>query len=191
MVYAKEGELAGPGAPIVSILDLRRVKVVAEVPETYLGKVRKGDEVLINLPALNQEVAARVTLLGRTINAANRTFSVEAELTNSSGLLKPNLLAEIKFRDQIIKDAIVVPLYLVQQEVGGDQFVMVTDTTDKGLIARKMYVTTGISYNDRAVIEQGLQAGEQLIMEGAQDVSDGEPIEIVEQQAALTEKNGK
>ena len=153
--------------------------------------VRKGDEVLINLPALNQEVAARVTLLGRTINAANRTFSVEAELTNSSGLLKPNLLAEIKFRDQIIKDAIVVPLYLVQQEVGGDQFVMVTDTTDKGLIARKMYVTTGISYNDRAVIEQGLQAGEQLIMEGAQDVSDGEPIEIVEQQAALTEKNGK
>ena len=84
-----------------------------------------------------------------------------------------------------------MPLYLVQQEVGGDQFVMVTDTTDKGLIARKMYVTTGISYNDRAVIEQGLQAGEQLIMEGAQDVSDGEPIEIVEQQAALTEKNGK
>lgn len=191
MLYLKEGELAGPGAPIISILDVRRVKVEAEVPEKYLGTIHKGDQVQISFPALNQEVTARVTLLGRTINSANRTFSVEAELPNPSGILKPNLLAEIKFRDQAIANALVVPLYLVQQEVGGDQFVMVSDSTATGMIAKKVYVTTGVTYNDQAVVDQGLKAGLRLIVEGAQDVSNGEAIEIVEQQAALTEKNGK
>ena len=50
--------------------------VVADVPENYLGKIKKGDVVNIHFPALNQGVEARITLIGRKIHASNRTFKI-------------------------------------------------------------------------------------------------------------------
>jgi len=46
--FASAGEVAGPGTPIVEILDSRKVKVKADVPEQYLATIRKGQKVKLN-----------------------------------------------------------------------------------------------------------------------------------------------
>ncbi len=180
MLFLKEGEMAAPGSPIVQILNTRLVKVVAEVPDRFLGKVKRGDRVKILFPAIDREELARVTLIGRTINPANRTFTVEVEIPNREGILKPNLLAEMQFKDEEIPESIVVPLYLVQQEVGGNKYMFVRDKNDQGDIAKKVLVTTGLSYNDQIIISEGVSEQDELIIEGALGLSDQEPIEIVE-----------
>lgn len=178
MVSAKAGEMTGPGTPILMILNTSRVKVVADVPETYLRSVRKGETVSIKFPSINEEKQARVSLIGSFINASNRTFAVEAELPNPSGMLKPNLLALMLINDHSEKDAIVVPIELVQQEIGGKDYVFIKKDMPEGSIAQKVYVTTGLSYDGEIVIKEGLKGDEVLIYEGARMVSDQDLIQV-------------
>ena len=80
MVVTELGEVAAPGTPIVSILNTSRLKVVADAPENLLANVRKGDLVDVSFPSLKSDAKARVSLLGRSIDASNRTFKVEMKL---------------------------------------------------------------------------------------------------------------
>ncbi|MFK7933345.1 MAG: efflux RND transporter periplasmic adaptor subunit [Saprospiraceae bacterium] len=177
MVFLEAGELAGPGAPIVQILNTRKVKVVVDLPETYLTKVKRGQSVEVNFPAINQSQATRISMIGRQIDPANRTFPVEIALSNRSGLLKPNLLAEMKVNDSTIKDAITIPMELVQQEVSGRSFVYIQADSPEGTVAKKVYVETGMNGDGRIVIEKGLTGDETLIDEGARSIADNQLIQ--------------
>ena len=137
--------------------------------------------VTIRFPALDKEIQARVTLLGRTIDPANRTFEVEVSLPNNGGLLKPNLLAEMLLMDESIDEAVILPMYLVQQEVGGKQYVMVASDCSDGKCAKKKYVSTGSTYAGDIVITEGLEGDEEVLLEGALSVSEDELIDITSQ----------
>jgi membrane fusion protein (multidrug efflux system) len=176
MVNLKSGEVAAPGVPIVQILNTNKVKVVAAVPENYLQAVKKGEEVVIRFPALNMEKKARISRIGTTINPTNRTFEVEVDLVNKKELFKPNLLAQMMINDISIKDAVTIPLVLLQQDVSGKSFVYITEKTKEGNAAKKVFVETGDSYNDDIVITKGLTGTEVLIGEGSRGIANRELI---------------
>ena len=188
MVVSKTGEMAMPGAPIVQILNTSSVKVAADVPEKFLRNVRKGEMMTVKVPALDMETKGRVTMIGRQINPGNRTFKVEVALTNSNGLLKPNLLASMLLNDFSAEDVITVPIELVQQEVSGRDYVFVKKDGEEGAMAEKKYVTVGESYDGNILIKDGLTVGETLIMEGARNLTQDALIKIQEPKTA--ENNG-
>lgn len=175
IVMAKEGEMAGPGTPIVQILNTGNLKVVASIPEVYLGAVKKGEGVLLKFPALNEEQKGRVTTIGRSINTANRTFEVEASISSQNGLLKPNLLATMLVNDFSAKDAVVVEDQLILQDVSGADYVMVLE----GDKAVKKLVTMGRGYRNETVITSGLKGDEILLIKGARQVSNGDLVEVL------------
>jgi len=173
------GELTSAGGPIIQILNTNKVKVVVDAPESYLGIVKKGDYVDIKVPAIEKEFRGRISLLGRMIDPANRTFKIEVNLNNKSGIYKPNLGAEMLVKDLEIDEVLVVPINLVQQEVGGDKFVYVIDDPNaEELNSRKVYISTGENYEDNVIVEEGLNAGDLLIVKGARQISNKELISI-------------
>lgn len=174
----KAGEMAGPGMPIVTLLNVSNIKVSAEVPESYLKSIKKGDKVEVELPALGETRTATINLIGNAINPANRTFKIEASLKNSNKILKPNLLANVKLNDYTKADAISIPVELVQQEVGGKSYVYTIQEKDNNLTAQKLYVTTGEVQNGKIIINEGLTGDEQLILDGARMVVNDEVVEI-------------
>ncbi|MDG1435764.1 MAG: efflux RND transporter periplasmic adaptor subunit [Saprospiraceae bacterium] len=178
MIIAKAGEMSAPGSPIAQILNTNQVKIAANVPEKFLRNVRQGEMMAIEIPALEMKTKGKVTMLGRTINPANRTFKVEVNLTNPKGLLKPNLLANMLLNDFSAKNVITVPLELVQQEVSGKDYVFVKKDGKDGAIASKVYVKTSESYDGNIIIQDGLQGGEELIVTGARSIADNALIEI-------------
>ncbi len=178
MVMAKTGELAMPGAPIIQILNTSRVKVTANVPEKFLKDVRQGEMMTIKIPALEIEKKGRVSMLGRTINPANRTFKVEVNLANPKGLLKPNLLANMLLNDFSEKNVIIVPIELVQQEVSGKDYIFIKKEGDEGAMSEKIYVMTGESYDGNIIITEGLKGGEEIIVSGARGMVDNALIQI-------------
>ena len=172
--YASAGEVAGPGTPIVEILDSRKIKVKADVPEQYLATIKKGQKVKLFFPALNKEVDSKVSLIGASIDPANRTFEIEMNLNNSKGIYKPNLLTEIEFVDFTKDEAIVIPLELLQEEVSGRKYVYVSKKDKDGRdIATKAYVTLGASYEGSVVIEEGLSAGDKIVTVGGRSLVAG------------------
>jgi RND family efflux transporter MFP subunit len=173
----KSGDVIAPGMPLIEVLNLNRVQVQAEVPENYLGSVKKGQMVKVTFPALEKETSAKITLIGQQVNPANRTFKVEIDMVNS-GNLKPNLLATVSLKDFEQKNAVVLPSELIQQEVSGKSYVFVQDEGTKGAIAKKIYVTIGEATQGETYISEGLTGDETFIIKGARDLKDGELIEV-------------
>jgi len=177
-VVVQSGEMASPGFPIVQILNTNKLKVVANVPENHLTAVRRGESVSVSFPALGTEQNARVSMIGRMIDPSNRTFEVEANISNQGGVIKPNLLAIMMINDFSLEDVVTIPLELVQQEVGGKNYVYVVDADQEGQKAKKVYVEIGESYNNEIVISSGLTGGEEIIVEGARNIAENELIEV-------------
>ena len=175
MIMAKSGEMCGPGTPIVQIVNTNKLKVVASVPEIYLGKAKKGQKVLINFPALDQEQYGRIIMIGRSIHPANRTFEVEASIKSKNGLLKPNLLATMLIQDLFIKAAIVVPDELILQDVSGANFVMIIEE-DRAV---KRVVKMGKGYQNETVIVGGLTGEEVLVIKGSRQISEGDLLKVL------------
>lgn len=180
VLHQKSGESAVPGMPIATILSTTRLKVTADAPENLLGKMDKGDAVKVFFPSLGEEIDAKISSLGRKIDPANRTLEMEVNIPTKMKNLKPNVLAEVLINDYTRDSSIVLPVELVQQEVGGKNFVMIVAQSDEGKVAAKQYVTIGKSYEGDVVIAEGLTGNEEVIKEGARGLASGEHIEIKE-----------
>lgn len=177
--YLSQGETAGPGMPIVQILNTGKTKVVADLQESLLSSIKKGDKVSIYYPALDKTVDSRVTMIGRTIDPANRTFKVELSASNMGGLLKPNLLAQVKFNDLTKSNAVIIPLDVLQEDVAGNKFAYRAITKDGKKIAEKVLLELGESNEEGVTVLIGLKAGDELVVEGAKKLADGKKITIV------------
>lgn len=178
-VMLRAGEMAAPGSPILQILNVRKVKVSIDVPEKYLTKIKKGSKFKVELPTLEYEKTVRVTDIGRTIDPSNRTFKVEANISSNSGKIKPNLMAIAHISDFEIKDAIALDSELIQQDIDGSSFVYAIAANENGeSIATKKYIELGESIDNQLIIESGLDGTEQIIVDGARIVNDGQIVTI-------------
>jgi RND family efflux transporter MFP subunit len=171
----KQGEMASPGMPIFQILNTAKVKVVADVPEHFLGKVKKGDLVELYFPALDKTMNRRVSLIGRSIDPSNRTFKIEINIP-SGGNLKPNLLAEVKMKDYEEKDVLSIPVELIKQEVTGKKYVYTIQKMNGKELAKKKYVQTSESDDTNIIVTDGLAADDLVIIDGAEKVIENDPL---------------
>lgn len=175
-IMPKEGELVSPGFPAFRIVNNRELSLVANLSEAYIPHISKGDEVIVEFPTIDQNLKAKVSVVGQTIHPNDRTFDVEVSLP-SNGLLKPNMFGTLKINDNTVDDAVVLPLFMVQQSEMGP-FVYVARETGSGWKAERRALTIGQSYKDQVTVSDGLSAGELLITSGYSDLSDGQEIEF-------------
>lgn len=174
----KLGEVASPGMPIVSILNVSNVKVNTDLPERFLRIIKRGQTVDMTFPSIQMEMKGSVNQLGRTIDPANRTLEVEIVPSKYSELLKPNLLAEIKLEEMRLKDVITIPVEFILQEVDATEFVFVVETDGQEFRAKKKYIKTGDAADGRIVVTSGLNIGDRLITRGTRNVSDNELVDF-------------
>jgi len=176
-IYPKIGEMAYPLGPAIRIVNLDEVYIKADVSERYLGKIKAGDSALISFPSLNIEKVSSISRLGNFINPNNRTFKVRFDMQNDIDELKPNLLAKIKIMDYDHKNAVVVPTKFIQENPNGDEFVYLLSKNSASM-AKKQMVKTGMSYQGQIEITEGLAAGDEIILQGAKSIKDGEIVEV-------------
>ncbi len=179
-IFVKVGELASPGLPIARLVNLDRLEVVADVSEKYVGVVKKNSAVKISLPSINKEVEARIYKTGSYINPANRTFEVAALIPNQEGDLLPNLVAKLKVRDYFNGEAVVVPLQSVLQDITGNNYVYVVETNNEVPRIKKVAVEPGISYDNKIEIISGLNGTEEVVLDGARSVNEGDRVSVAQ-----------
>jgi multidrug resistance efflux pump len=113
-VMVKRGELfAGMGQ--IKIVNTSKLKVVCIVPENYIGRVKKGVNVMIEIPETGQRFASTINLVGQTIENTQRGFIVEAALP-ASNMFKPNQTVVVKIADYSASNAIVIPVNTLQSD---------------------------------------------------------------------------
>jgi len=163
---------AGPQIRIVNTGDL---KIKANIPENYQNRVSVGSPLEIILPDENNRIVnATVTVVSKIIDPGTRTFYIEAKVPSSSNL-KPNQVAKVHIKDYGNASAITIPMSTLQNDETG-KYVMLAEKEGDKLVARKRTVTVGELSGDRLEVKSGLQAGDQLITEGCQNLYDGQII---------------
>ena len=174
MINAKVGSYAMPGMPVARVVNTSKLKVSAEVSESYANKVKTGDAVIIEFPNLNKSIKEKVSFAAKYINPASRSFTVESKLA-SDDEYRANMIAILKVRDYINEKALVVPVNLIQKDEEGD-YVLVA-YSEKGIKkAKKIKVSRVNDYKGMVEVSGELKEGDNLITKGYQDLNDGEEI---------------
>ena len=174
-VFVEKGQVVAPSAEgLMRIVNLGSMYVSTSVPETYIGKLKVGDQVDVFLSSLNKTYKGKVRQVGNFINPNNRSFGIEVSLPNPDNLLRPNQVAKLKIIDYTNNKAIVVPTNVVQEDGEGNKFIYTVEGSNgKTGTAKKVKVTLGKSSNNVTEIVSGLTAEDIIVTDGVNSISEG------------------
>jgi RND family efflux transporter MFP subunit len=175
-VNLKVGQMASPGLPAVRVVNFSSVKVVAEIAEAYAPKVKPGNKVIVFFPDFNIEVGSQIRFTSKYINPINRTFLSEVRLGPSKVEYRANMMAVVRINDYYNPSAFSVPITLIRDSQSG-KFVYIATEENGKLVARRLIVTVGSTYNGLAEITSGIKAGDKIITTGFNSLIDGELIQ--------------
>lgn len=178
-VDVKVGQTAAPGLPLFRVVNMNGVKVITSVAETYISKIHKGDLVNIHFPDLKKDKQGNITFVSRVIDPMNRSFRCEARLSDATDL-RPNMLAVLKVTDYEQKNAIAVPVNVIQNTGMGAEVFVIENQQGTQWTARHRSVKTGRNSGDKVEILDGLKTGDRIITNGFQGLSDGQQVQIIE-----------
>jgi len=181
-VIAEQGSVVAPGqTPLIRIVNLDKMYIQAEVPESYIATITKGKEAKVHFPILGKTINTTVRQVGNYINPNNRSFTIEIAVPNKEGYIKPNLTAKVKINDYTSEKAILIPQSIISENSEGEQYTYITSNKNSENIAKakRVIVTTGKTQGDFIEILEGIKNGDDIISEGARSVKDGQKIEII------------
>lgn len=178
-LYVDRGEYVDPGKPLLRLVQVDKLKIIADVPEKDVPFLKIGQQVELipaainNLPA--DPMVGIIDYIAFSANPATRTYRTKIVLDNRSAKLRPGMIVRVKFVRQHLDQVVSVPLYAVIDREGEK----VVFLAENGL-ARKVNVIIGSSIDQRVVIKEGLTENQSLIIEGQQLLIDGTKIEVGE-----------
>ncbi|MBN2355457.1 efflux RND transporter periplasmic adaptor subunit [candidate division KSB1 bacterium] len=184
--YNEAGDMANPAVPLVSIVQMDRVKITFEATESDLGKLEIGQQAVVKVKSYpEQEFVGSVVKISPILDPLTRMASIEVLSDNPDGKLKPGMFARVQVRTGVIENTIVVPRYATfenttmqkvdgQDQVVTDYYVYVVEQDTA--VQRKLDVKY-INHVQLAV-EGGLNAGEWLVTTGQANLRDGSPVSV-------------
>lgn len=175
-VDCKIGQTAAPGLPLFKVVNLGVMKVVADVAESYSGKINQGDKVIIEFTDINKKTESVVAFASRVIDPLNRTFRIEVPIHNLPDV-KPNMIAKLMIVDYAAKHTLSVPTNCIQS-AENSQYVVIAVQENGKTVAKRKVVKTGHSGQDRMEILEGLNEGDQIITNGFQELIDGQVLTV-------------
>ena len=178
-IFIEEGNLVSP--PMMPdqgnafrIINLNELYVESVIPESFIGKIKKGAEVKVEIPVLNKSFNSTIKHSVSSINQLSRTFKIEVSVPKNDLDLIPNLNVEVNVLDYTNSQAILVPESIVSEDSDNNKFLF-TVLNNK---AKKTIVETGYTQNGMIEITTGLDVNEIVINEGGRIVKDGQNVKI-------------
>jgi RND family efflux transporter MFP subunit len=170
------GVLVGPGSggAIVTVAQVDRMRVFVAVNEREAPRVRVGQDAVVRLDAFpGREFHGAVVRISPAFDPSTRTLDAEIELPNPDGELRIAMYGRAEIVLETHPRAVVVPVgAVVINSMGRYAFVVEGDR------ARRRTVTTGVDGGDWLEVLSGISAGEEVVVTGADALSDGVPVRV-------------
>lgn len=182
-VLADPGSLVATGmaGQLFRLINLSNMYVVVDVPERYIGTIKKGNTAFVHIDVLGKTLPTSVRETGNFIAPSNRSFEVELAVPNKDKSIKPNINARVSINDYTSTEAILIPQSVISENAAGQQYVYVLSDYSNGIgTAKRRIIETGEASETAIEILSGLEAGESIIVEGARRLKDGQRIKIID-----------
>jgi len=179
--FVEEGEFVGVGDPLAQLVDVSRVRVTVHIPEKDVVFTSEGAPVEAYVNSFPEKrFRSSLYYVSRTADETTRTYEAKFELDNSSGLLKGGMILNVELQKRVIRDAIMVPLYVVI--TGNGRYVVFVEEDG---VARRREVEIGLITRTMVQLLAGVAPGERLIVDGHRELTDGQAVRVVEEVQSL------
>jgi RND family efflux transporter MFP subunit len=157
---ASVGEFLAAGTPIATLVKIHPLRLQLAIPERAAADVRVGQEVRVSVDGDPGVYTGRVVRLSPSIQEQNRTLSVEAEVPNTAGALRPGAFGRAEVVIAADQPTVFVPASAIVVFAGIEKVLTVREGK-----AEERRVVTGRRERDRVEIVEGLRAGEAVVAE--------------------------
>jgi membrane fusion protein (multidrug efflux system) len=172
------GTLISPGDVITTLDDTSVIKLDFSVPENFVSSLREGLAVRATAPAYpGRSFTGKVASIDSRVDMNTRSVTVRALLSNDDGALKAGMFLSVALANDE-REALVIPEEALTPEAERQYVFVVSDGT-----AQRREVRIGGRRPGSVEIAAGLNAGDQVIVEGTQKVRDGAPVRASERVA--------
>ncbi len=166
---ADVGEFASTNQKVATIVRTSVLRMRIDVPEQSIGLVRNGQGVSIQTSAYpDRNFAGTIVRTSPNLNATSRTLTVEAEVENVGGLLKPGQFATVRITQSAPKPTVMIPVSAVKTEGETNKVFVITNGR-----AEERIVKLGALENDKIEVQQGIQENEQVAISNIGQIYDG------------------
>jgi Cu(I)/Ag(I) efflux system membrane fusion protein len=161
------GDYIKRGEAVYEIADLSKVWILFDVYESDMAWVKKGDKVTFTVESLPGETfEGTIDFLDPVINPKTRVAKARVVKSNTELKLKPEMFVSGKVEANLTQtDAVVIPKTAVMW-TGKRSVVYVKNETEKGINFKMREVTLGPALGESYIIENGLQTGEEIAVNG-------------------------
>jgi RND family efflux transporter MFP subunit len=173
--FIDQGQFLNHSDPVVTILQMDRVKIKVGIPESDVEAVRRLDQFKVRIDALkDREFVAKKHFLSKTADPKARLYDLCLALDNPAKEILPDMFARVEIAKSTVPYGIVVPLYAVITR--NDRHVVYVVNDSKAHIRE---VSLGIQDGWRVQIKSGISAGDKVIVVGQRNVNDEQKVKLV------------
>ncbi|MFN0138661.1 MAG: efflux RND transporter periplasmic adaptor subunit [Pyrinomonadaceae bacterium] len=166
------GEFISPSVPNAKIATIVRTYVLRlkiDVPEASIGKVATGQSISLQTSAYpDRNFAGTVARILPSLNQQARTLTVEAEVPNPDGLLKPGQFATVRITQSRGENAVMIPASAVKTEGDVNKVYVIKDGA-----ARERLVQLGLLEGETIQVKNGLAENEIVATNNLAELYDG------------------
>jgi membrane fusion protein, multidrug efflux system len=187
--YYEQGDMASGPFPLVTIVQMNKVKVEVNAPEQDFGQLNVGQ--LANLRVLSypdEKFMGKIKKISPVLDPITRMGKIEILVDNKDKRLKPGMFAEVQICVNTMENVLTVPKHAIienteLQRVNGMDEAIVNShvfVEDNGIAYLR---DLNISYTNGvvAVVSTGIEEGENLIIVGQQSVKDSSKVKVLNQ----------
>jgi len=177
---AMTGEWLDPGASVVELINLERMRVEVAVPQEHHGRITPDTPVSVRLDARpNTRFGGKVIRTVPVTDPDSRAFLVHLRLPGADGAISPGMSARAHFDLATGEEGPVIPRDALLRHPDGRETVWVLADGDP-LTVRERVVTTGLAFDGMLHVREGLEAGARVVVEGNEALTPGQRVRIVE-----------
>jgi len=163
------GEYVSPTSKVATIVRTNPLRVRIDIPEQAIPEVGVGQSVSVTTSAWpDKNFSGRIARISPNVTPTSRTLTVEAEIENSGGALKPGQFATVRILQSRAQPAVLVPSRSVRTESGVSRVFVIKDGK-----AQERLVQLGQSEGDLVEIKGGVAADENVATSNIEQLSDG------------------
>jgi RND family efflux transporter MFP subunit len=165
-----------PGMSVFKIVSIDKVFVKFSVSENEIGSIKEGYKANVTVAALdNDKFSGKIEYKGIVANPVTHSYDVKTGIENPQKKLLPGMVCKVTVENtQIPQTQIIVPNQSIKIAANGNRYVWLAD----GNVAKRQRIETGEFNENGIVVVEGLSAGDKVITEGFQKISEGMKISI-------------
>jgi RND family efflux transporter MFP subunit len=191
--YFEAGDMASPQFPVVTIVQMERVKFKFDVTENDYGKLVLGQKAQVSVRSFPEKTFnGKISKISPILDPMTRMAQVEVLIKNADKKLKPGMFGNVTVITGTLENILSVPRYSTIETTSLQRIDGVNQVTKKYLvfvveneIAIQRELDVNYVNHVRLAINGGVRVGEKLVIEGQNNLRDSVAVAITEEEAAL------